>query len=1461
MYKVPFDVTIILPDSLTSGYLQSEFINTGSTYTSNSYSKDPTLDQNKNSLVFKFEVRDKATRSLQTMNRIKVLYLSNDPEFDGASTVSITNFPSTLFDSTKNYSYAFNHLFFFDRTLNQGTEGSPTPNGNGTFTVTNWPLSASGGLSTVYLKAILEGPNGEDIEYPQGYGIFDQIIWEGEVPVNPVNPEITTAKPGYVGKNSLLTFVNGNQTSSQVESSGVSRYLLSLYEISNTGGTFDAFSAIGSTKRTLIPSASIASTTLNTYRYYDGNFSSASLSLGTAIGLTDQSYGKGAFFYSKTKLQPSTNKTDYYTQAGFLFTTSGVAVTSQAYLKLYSAPAYEASNNEIVCRLDIPGDGYPTAKLYKTVDGVDSAAVQSTALPNNVLPLLKSGGLMEMYYSSVGSTNYCFVEAFFTPYIDQNTLSSKSYLLASSLMSSFGNSSVGSAFGMQISNSVSYEYTASVRLDELFIAQGKSKLSVDIGDCEVSNIDVLTYPVVDIPHTWSDYENEDFLYLTDGNDGLSFSKTTTSSYIQLSKIDSSSTYDVDGCYEVQLYKPSFSNKCRLETSFIHGCDDFYIAFSTVSSYRSHLENNLTVNWDRPFGVRCIEDFAYQDAPLDASTILVKFSGDRGEIVVLQRGADNKLYKHVARSYQPSSAKVKFSFEITDQLPSGINGRNKNKSANGTWLVIKELTGSNINLVGVVNMILPTAYNSSGLGYFAAVGFYESSYNSQPNKLYTLKYYGIPNLNKEKYDNDATIRTFSLSSEGLTNSEQYLGQTLLSGLTDFRGFNYKTLDTLPPTTITAALATTTSLPNSPAYSSNRITASTASTLSIDGVTLTSSDYLLVKDQSAPIQNGVYYLSRVGNGSTSWQLSRVPEFDSSSEVLYNSVVKVSSGSENKDTRWYLTTPDPITLGSTGITFSNVQNLPVFLDAASTGQNYVLSTLSSATIDTVGLSTLATGSKILLKDQFEFLENGIYVKSNSGWAITDSSALLPYKVIGGDVNINSYWQKSKIPFNGVIQERFISTTYFYNMTVNSISSFIASIKPSLFEFKVVWEEFDTKFPIEDIKVRFFGSNAVQGNDNPAVPDWNNPYTDWLSVSYKPYIAGFSVAPDNHLVQVVIPEHEWNSFVSPTSSYDDTLWVAIQLPFKASLAEAYGKNYSNKDFIVNKEFSGYRVANELWHKFHARYESKTQNLSNLNNQAYRVRAVSHGNISSHSTKLSSNYSVDIVPPQNNGEEPNIVIAEESNLRSLQISIEATDTQSGILSFRVGREIDNSFIIYTPWLPWDKYIVEDANKYFIYLHGHLNYYNLGPSFAAFQKQNIGFSGARKIWVQVMDYMGNISESNPLTFVASSQALVDTQAPIGSVAFYNPKTNAMSDFTNLETSWLKLDAYDLVTGIKDFKTRRLLDSGAGDWSEWTPFSSYAKVDFTDEKDGVKKVEIKFRDFGNNTTQPEVKWNSIKRPKV
>ena len=92
---MPYNVSVILPDNLTSGYLQSEFINSGQTYTNNSYSKDPNLDNNRNTLIFGFEVRDSATRQLVNPRRIKVLYLSNDKEFDPATTIAINNFPSS----------------------------------------------------------------------------------------------------------------------------------------------------------------------------------------------------------------------------------------------------------------------------------------------------------------------------------------------------------------------------------------------------------------------------------------------------------------------------------------------------------------------------------------------------------------------------------------------------------------------------------------------------------------------------------------------------------------------------------------------------------------------------------------------------------------------------------------------------------------------------------------------------------------------------------------------------------------------------------------------------------------------------------------------------------------------------------------------------------------------------------------------------------------------------------------------------------------------------------------------------------------------------------------------------------------------------------------------------------------------------------------------------------------------
>lgn len=1451
---MPYNVTIILPNNLTSGYLQSEFINLGQPYTSNSYSKDPTLDNNRNTLTFSFEVRDSGTRELTYLRRIKTLYLSNDPEFDPVATVAIQNWPTSsyVFDPTYDYEYTLNPLYFFDNTLTQGTMATPTAGGTGLFKVYNWPLSASGGLSTVYMKAILEGPNGTDIEYPMGYGIFDQIRWEGEIPVNPDFPEIPSAKSGYVGKNTLLSFVSGNQVSAQSETTGIGRYVASVYEISNTGGTYDAYSAKNTTKRTLIPSASIASTTLTAYRYFDGNYSASSISLGANIGLTSASYGKGAFFYSKTKLAPSTNKTDFYTQAGFSFTTSGIAVTSQAYLKLYSAPDTSANGNEIVCRIDIPNNDNPIAYLYTRINGSDSANKQTTTLPHSILPLIQSGGLMEMYYSSMGTTNLCMVETYFTPYLDQSVVSRKSYLLGNAILSSFGSSSVGSAFGYQISQATGSTFSGGLVVEELFLAQGKSKLSTDIGDCTNDDIAIINSPVTEIEYGWSDAVNEEFIVLTDSPSDATFTTNITSILYEVDKLDSANSYTVPLHYELQLYKPSLSNRSRFELAFKHGSDDIYVAFSSVSSYRSHTQNNLNVNWDRPFGVRCDDGFAYADAPLNAPTILVKFSGEKNEISVSYRGEDNKLRRQVLRSYQPQTEVTKFIFEITDQLPNSYTGRFKNKTYTGTYLLVKEATGSGINVVGVVDMLLPINSNTSGLGYFVGFGVRKSSYNNDGSTYFQdLKWSGIPNFYKEQYDNDSTIKTFLLSDEGSTNSKHYLGQKLLSGLTDLIDYQYETANTLPKLTLDAKNYTFVPLPNSPTYSSNVLTAGTAGTLVLNGGFITStSDYVFVAGQATTSQNGVYYQTRVGTASTTWRLARVPEMNSSDKVYSGMLVRIPMDYDVASTKWYLSTPDPITLGTSNLTFSATASTSDVISLATTGTNISIANITSLTVDGITLASLAVGSKILVKDQIENTENGVYIKSVSGFAITTTDYSVPLRVLGGNVNADTNWYKSQVSFNGNLVDRFVSTTFFKSITIGEISSFLTTTKPKLFEFKLHWNGYDKQFPMNELKIRFFKNLG-------SLPDYSNPLTSWKSVSYNPFVAGFNNSPNNNLIQVQLSDSDWNQNITQS----DVIWVAISLPFNSALGRANGIELSDVDFIQNGEFSGYRRANNLWHKLHNSYEEKSKNSTHNNSIQYRVRAVSHGNISSYSTKLSNPYQVDVNPPLYAGDVPNILVATESTLRMVQLSIQAEDNESGILAFRVGKEIDNSFINYTSWLPWDKFIVNTDNQYFLYLYGHLNYYALGPKNTAFDNQNIGFSGQRKIWVQLMDYMGNISESNPLTFVATSQALVDTQAPYGTVNFFNPKTNQETTISNLPQSWMKIDGTDIVTGIKDFQIRRLLDTGNGDWSEWIPYSPYVKVDLTGESDGVKKVEIKFRDFGNNITQPEVKWNAIRRPKV
>lgn len=81
--------------------------------------------------------------------------------------------------------------------------------------------------------------------------------------------------------------------------------------------------------------------------------------------------------------------------------------------------------------------------------------------------------------------------------------------------------------------------------------------------------------------------------------------------------------------------------------------------------------------------------------------------------------------------------------------------------------------------------------------------------------------------------------------------------------------------------------------------------------IDGVALVENDRVLVKDQSTPSENGIYLAATSG-----WV--RAKDFDGALDVVSNTLVKVTSGTVGDGNIFQLTTPDPITVGTTNLTF---------------------------------------------------------------------------------------------------------------------------------------------------------------------------------------------------------------------------------------------------------------------------------------------------------------------------------------------------------------------------------------------------------------------------------------------------------------------------------------------------------------------------------------------------------------
>ena len=115
-----------------------------------------------------------------------------------------------------------------------------------------------------------------------------------------------------------------------------------------------------------------------------------------------------------------------------------------------------------------------------------------------------------------------------------------------------------------------------------------------------------------------------------------------------------------------------------------------------------------------------------------------------------------------------------------------------------------------------------------------------------------------------------------------------------------------------------VATTANLTTNYNNSAGTLTATSNGAITIDGVSLSVNDRVLVKDQTTQTQNGFYKVTTVGSGSAAFVLTRTPDANEASEITGGAFTFVEEGTANADNGYVATHNGVPTLGTDAITF---------------------------------------------------------------------------------------------------------------------------------------------------------------------------------------------------------------------------------------------------------------------------------------------------------------------------------------------------------------------------------------------------------------------------------------------------------------------------------------------------------------------------------------------------------------
>ena len=126
-----------------------------------------------------------------------------------------------------------------------------------------------------------------------------------------------------------------------------------------------------------------------------------------------------------------------------------------------------------------------------------------------------------------------------------------------------------------------------------------------------------------------------------------------------------------------------------------------------------------------------------------------------------------------------------------------------------------------------------------------------------------------------------------------------------------------------------------------------------TLAIDGASPSTTQRILVKNETSGQYNGIYTVTSVGSGAAGWVLTRATDYDQvgtgQNEIAPGDTMFVISGTVNNGTQWVQTTDSPITIGTTPIVFAQIAGPGVY--TAGTGLSLTGTQFSIANTGTAG------------------------------------------------------------------------------------------------------------------------------------------------------------------------------------------------------------------------------------------------------------------------------------------------------------------------------------------------------------------------------------------------------------------------------------------------------------------------------------------------------------------------------